>query len=189
MASACSGNPPQPGAGDAELGPGTREAIVRQFGDDLARLDLRVTRAGLVAAPGQREYTPAGRHLAVYVEPRGRADLETYVAGMEQVAKIFLPEVFDRLPRIESFDVCQEPPPGVDDSPEPRGLTQVTLSRQQARAVDWEEVDLAGMVASSLRQPSGMILAVAPEVAATRAWGRTLEKAGAGPSPRPPPPS
>lgn len=53
--------------------------------------------------------------------------------------------------KLESFDVCQEPPPGVDDRPEPATVTKVDVQRQGSAAVDWGRIDLVGLLVASGR--------------------------------------
>ena len=163
--------------------PGSKDGIQRAFGPELEPLGLRLTRAGRVAQPGARGYVPDGRHLAVYVEPKGPTDMDGYAVNVERVAKVFLPEVFDRLPGVDSFDVCQEPPPGVDDREEPRTLTQLLITRAQAAPIDWEKVRLTDMVISASRYPSGLTLAVAPEVQSSSAWLAAVAEVQAGARP------
>ncbi len=179
LGTACSSGS-EKGAGEAP--PGSKEDVAKAFGPAVDELGLRITRAGLVARFGQRGYTASGRHLAVYVEPKGPLGNDGYVANLVPLARAFLPEVFDRFPHIETFDVCQEPPPGVDDRPEPRTFTQLVVHRDQAQALDWQRLDAASLMAASRRAPSQLVLGGAPEVLSSPAWARASAQAV---SPRP----
>ncbi|HSH61540.1 MAG TPA: hypothetical protein VK988_18220 [Acidimicrobiales bacterium] len=134
-------------------GPSRSErALVGEFGPAVERLGLRITRAGLVKRFGVGGYDENGRHLAFYVEPVGPAEAGAYVTNLDRLAKVFLPEAFDRLPQIDSFDVCQEPP-GVDDREQPQVVTQFLINRAQAASIDWETVDLETMLVAAIRAP------------------------------------
>jgi hypothetical protein len=128
----------------APLPPASRKALVALFEEKVERLGLRVTRAALVNSYYERD--PAGTHLAVYVEPIGDYRAEDYVAGTVEVARVFLPFVFERWKDLRSFDVCQEPVPGVDDRKTPPPETQVYATRAGSRLVDWSSVDLSTMI-------------------------------------------
>lgn len=69
---------------------------MREFGAGAEQLGLRITRAGLTKDMGSAGYDENGRHLAIYVEPVGPADTAAYVANVDRLAKVFLPEAFDR---------------------------------------------------------------------------------------------
>jgi hypothetical protein len=168
-------------SGDREPPPGSKAAIEKEFSPVVERLGLRITRAGLARQLGSRDYDPAGRHLAVYVEAVGPVGADVYVANLVPVAQAFLPEVFERFPQIESFDVCQEPPPGVDDRAEPKTWTQVLVTRQQVSAVDYGRLDLGGLLSAAYLPPSRLVLAVVPEVAKSPLWVRAVSQLSAAP--------
>lgn len=132
---------------------------------------------------GSRDYDPAGRHLAVYVEATGPVGADVYVANLVPVAQAFLPEVFERFPQLDSFDVCQEPPPGVDDRAEPRTWTQVLVTRQQVSTVDYDRLDLVGLLRAAYIPPPGMALAVVPGGGEVSSLGPSGEPALIGASP------
>jgi len=164
---------------DRELPPGSRADIEKEFSSAVAKLGLHITRAGLASQLGSRDYDPAGRHLAVYVESDGPVGADVYVANLVPVAQIFLPEVFERFPQIDSFDVCQEPPPGVDDRAEPRSWTQVLVTRRQVPAVDYDRLDLAQLVSAAYLPPPRLSLSVVPEVARSPLWSRAVSQLSA----------
>lgn len=168
-------------SGHREPPPGSKAAIEKEFSPAVERLGLRITRAGLARQLGSRDYDPAGRHLAVYVEAVGHVGADVYVANLVPVAQAFLPEVFARFPQIESFDVCQEPPPGVDDRAEPKTWTQVLVTRQQVSAVDYDRLDLGGLIGAAYLPPPRLVLAVVPEVAKSPLWVRAVSQLSAAP--------
>src|SRR5680860_1291267 len=120
--------------------------LAAMFDDGLERLGLQMTRGALVDTTGGYEESDTGRHLAVYVEPTAEYTTADYTDGIVPSAQVFLPEVFERWDRLETFDVCQEPLPGADDRKEPPPVTQLYVSREEADAIDWETVGLAELV-------------------------------------------
>lgn len=130
-----------------ELPPDDREAVAAMFEPALEDLGLRLTRAGLADSPGSgQDPSLRGRHLALYVEPldadHSAAEyLDTLIAS----ARVFLPAVFERWPDLASMDVCQEPPPGVDDRTAPVPYTVLEMGRDEAAQIDWSTIDLAGL--------------------------------------------
>lgn len=126
------------------LPPSGRDDLVAIFGPKVRRFGLRVTRAALVNAKQQR--SPRGTHLAIYVEPTGDYSEQDYIDGAVDVTRVFLPYVFTRWKGLRSFDVCQEPPPGVDDRLAPVPETQVFATRAGSKLIDWPTVDVAEMV-------------------------------------------
>jgi hypothetical protein len=131
---------------NAQLPPDRRQAIAAPFAAELEQLDLLVTRAAVVdrdtGQPG-----PNATHLAVYVEPTGTYTPDDFAAGLSTVTRVFLPAVFDLWPGLTSFDVCQEPVPGVDDRRVPAPKTQIDISRAVARRIDWDATDLEALLA------------------------------------------
>ncbi len=69
---------------------------------------------------------------------------------------MFLPSVFTRWTGLRSFDVCQEPRPVMDDRESPAPETQVFATRAGSRLVDWPNVDVATMLATSDRQAAAV---------------------------------
>ena len=122
---------------------------MKLLGPRVEPLGLHVTRAALVDSENRRSAT--GTHLAVYVEPDGAYTPAEYLAGTVTVSRVFLPFVFDRWPGLRSFDVCQEPVASADDRSEPPPETQVFVRRRGAGALDWEQADLAALLAESGR--------------------------------------
>jgi hypothetical protein len=134
------------GAGErADLPPATRKELAAIFDEQVEPFGLRVTRAALVNARQERDRS--GDHLAIYVEPTGKYTPQEYIDGVVDVTRVFLPSVFNRWKDLESFDVCQEPLPSVDDSKTPSPKTQVFATRAGNKLVDWSTVDVARLVA------------------------------------------
>jgi len=130
------------GDDDTGLPPRGKAAISAPFERELSDLGLRITRAALVD-PDTGLRGPGATHLAVYVEPTGSAySPDDFADGVVTVSRVFLPSAFERWPGLTSFDVCQEPLPGVDDSPEPAPKTQIAVSRAEADEFDWAGADL-----------------------------------------------
>lgn len=135
---------PQPGE---LLPPNEADTFAALYEEDLRPLGVRLTRSGLVdRTDGKFEYTPEGTHLAIYVEPVGSATTADYVNRIVSVTRVFASTIFDRWPGLETFDVCQEPPPGVDDAPEPTPFTQVDMHRDAAAKITWETATLTDLL-------------------------------------------
>jgi hypothetical protein len=131
-----------------DLPPATRDAIAALFDGKLARLGLRTTRATLQNLETYRS-DPNGRHLAIYVEPTAKSSDARYLTTLVKSARIFLPMVFEEWSGLKSFDICQEPLPGVDDRAEPPPMTQVLVSRKGAGFVHWKRASLEDLVRES----------------------------------------
>jgi len=129
------------------LPPSDRDALAKIFDPLLEPLGLRTTRATLQRLDTYQP-DPKGRHLAIYVEPTGAYSDAEYVANFLAVVRVYLPKVFERWKDLKSFDVCQEPVPGVDDRPEPPPVTQLLANRPAAASIDWKKVTLAGLLAA-----------------------------------------
>ena len=146
--------------------PKNASEIIPLYEDELAELGLLLTpRNGLIDRSNNQYVNSAeGQHLAIYVEPTRARTNQEYVEGILSVTKIFVPDVFDRWPRLESMDVCQEPDPVIDNREEPPPLTQIEFTREQAAAIDWDEVTVADLVARSKSDPPRLRLAVAKKL-------------------------
>lgn len=174
---------PAADAGGDELPPDDYEALAAIFEPALEPLGLRLTRGSLADSPGAGEDPSLrGRHLAVYVEPvsadHGAGDyLDTLITS----ARVFLPGVFETWPGLASMDVCQEPPPGVDDRQVPPPYTVLELGRAEAADVDWATVDLAGLLEA--REAGRVRLFVDDAIVGHPAYGEA-EAAAAARSPR-----
>lgn len=100
---------------------------------------MRLTRASLVEIEG-------GAHLQLYVEPIGPFEPQQYLDSIVPTTAAVVPFIFDEWPALASFDVCQEPAPGVDDSVAPEQVTVVALTRDQAASLNWPDPDLADLM-------------------------------------------
>ena len=132
-----------------------------------SRSAFDLTRGALIDISND-QYVPSndGRHLALYVEPIADYTTEQYVDGFWTISALITPDVFARWPQLESYDICQEPLPSVDDKPEPFPITQINLTRQAAAEIDWEGgdlVDLLVALADQSRCPGGREPRPSPE--------------------------
>ena len=159
------------------LPPNDFDELAERFDPQLEPLGLRLTRGALVDTDGGYEVSDTGRHLAVYVEPTDAYTTADYTEGIVTTAQVFLPVVFDRWDRLETFDVCQEPLPGEDDRREPPPVTQLYVARDEAAAVDWDTVTLTELIAAATPSPRTFRLYVAPEVMADPAYAEAATPA------------
>jgi hypothetical protein len=157
-------------------------SVAERYGPAVEALGLRITRAARYEKLGSRTLSPEGRHLAVYVEPVAGSTTEAYLDRIPRLADVFLPEVFEQLPDLDTVDVCQEPTPDVDDSPEPESVTQLFATRSQAAAIDWSSVSLLELVAASEDHPNRIGLGVGKPVRETAAWQQLRADASPGSS-------
>jgi hypothetical protein len=150
LAPACSSDGDEEGSG-LDLPPNDKAVIAEMFEDELRPLELQLTRGALVDPQPRYRVSDTGRHLALYVEPMGQYTPAQYAEGIVATARIFLPEIFERWSDLETFDICQEPLRGVDDRKEPPPITQLYVTRAEARKIDWSTVGLRDLLAA--RQP------------------------------------
>jgi hypothetical protein len=146
------------------------EAMAVTFGERLAAMGLRITRSRVVEAGRAGSMLPDANHLAVYVEPVESLRLDGYIANIVPLTQLFVPAVFDRWPGVGSFDICQEPSPSEDGSQDPRPMSVVALTREQASAIDWSTVSLGQMVESSRAVPNGLVLSVDERLSRSPDW-------------------
>lgn len=124
---------------EGDLPPASFEELEAIFGPRYEEVGMRLTRASMVELDG-------GPHLQLYVEPPGAFTTEQYVDNIIPTTAAVVPFIFDTWPELASFDVCQEPPPGVDDSVAPEQVTVVALTREQAAGLDWPSPDLSELM-------------------------------------------
>jgi hypothetical protein len=151
-----------------ELPPDDVGTIRRLYEPALATMGLRLTRALLFDTTNDGYGpSPSGTHLALYVEPiddtYSNAD---FVDGLWDTAAVFTPDVFARWSGLESYDICQEPPPGVDDAVEPLPYSQINLTRDIAETIDWATGDTSVLIATA-RTSKDFQLIVAREIRET----------------------
>lgn len=101
-----------------------------------------------------------GHHLALYVAPVTAFSDQRFVDTILPLARAVTPVVFARWPGLNSYDICQEPSPGVDDRPQPESQTVFDVSRRYAAGVPWDRVDLRSLVADSEHHRPGIAVAV-----------------------------
>jgi hypothetical protein len=176
-------------ASTADLPPAARKDLVAIFGPKVKQFGLRVTRAALVDPENKR--SARGTHLAIYVEPTGAYTPQDYIDGTVDVSRVFLPYVFQRWKGLQSFDVCQEPHPEVDDRLSPPPETQIFASRAASKKIDWPTVDVATLVADSnteaaaagAARPVAFSLYVAAHLQLTSAYQSAVGDTTAGSAP------
>ncbi len=98
-----------------------------------ADMGLHLTRASVVQLD-------TGPHLQLYVEPVGGATNEDYISRILPTARVVAPDAFAEYTDLATFDMCQEPPPGVDDSAVPVPVTVLFMTRAQVEDVSWDTV-------------------------------------------------
>jgi hypothetical protein len=140
------------------------------FDPVVAPLGVRVTRAALVSTSTRRP-SPTGRHLAIYVEPVEPGwSYARYADTIVPLTDVLGTSLFDRYSEVESFDVCQEPPPGVDDRREPDTVATVDLTRETWEAIDWDTADLETLLAASLGGQGGLRMVASEALQAEPAY-------------------
>lgn len=164
LVAGCGGDeaPVTPPAGSAAvdgLPPQDPLGVEALFADDLEAMGLRLTdRGGLIDTTGGQYVASAeGDHYALYVEPiRNDYRVADFVDHVVPLAVLVGPELMARYPALASYDICQEPTAAEDDGDAPRPVTQVHFDRALVERVDWETLDLAGLVA--LRDEGGTVV-------------------------------
>lgn len=144
---------------EQQLPPNDIGSLRHLYDPVLEPMGLRLTRGALVDTSND-QYTPSndGTHLALYVEPTGDYSDEQYVTGFWDVTALITPDVFARWPGLQSYDICQEPLPSVDDRPEPFPVTQVNITRQAADTVDWAGGDLVDLLVVARTDPDTQVV-------------------------------
>ena len=137
-------------AAGLDLPPESFEDLQRTFAPRFDALGMTLTRASVVELD-------TGPHIQLYVEPPGPLSTEEYVTNIVPTTAAVVPFIFDEWADLASFDVCQEPPPGVDDSVSPEQVTVVALTRQQAADLAWPEPELADLMGAVRGATSGEV--------------------------------
>ncbi|MCU0310577.1 MAG: hypothetical protein MUE36_06515 [Acidimicrobiales bacterium] len=174
-----------PIAADQELPPQDLSSIREVYDEALATMGLTLTRGALIDLSGGRyEPSPDGRHLALYVEPIAGRTAEEYAEAAWTLSALVTPDVFARWSGLDSYDICQEPLPEVDPSPEPSPVTQLNLTREAASRVDWTNGDLTSLLVAA-RQSDDLRMYVNREMRETATYSAANDEAraltGAGP--------
>ena len=164
---------------EGSLPPPTALELEPLYGDALEAIGMQLTdRGGTIdRSGGGYVASPAGTHLALYVEPIDDRTTEEYIEGIRGVALVFS-DIFDRWPALESYDVCQEPPdPDGNQGPEPLPVTQIELTREESDAIDWANVTVVDLVRGSLATPAELALRVSSELANDPAYEAIVDEA------------
>jgi hypothetical protein len=176
-AAACSSGSGDGGSNAHALPPNDKAAIERVFAPALDRLGVRLTRGALVDLQTGKP-SATGKHLAVYVEPKGDYAADDYARGTVRTLRAFIPAAFERWGGLTSFDICQEPLPAVDARPEPPPVTKVDLTKEAARKMRWDGLDLAGLLRDAKRLGSNALTVYAkPDVRQTSVYQDATMKA------------
>jgi hypothetical protein len=182
-AAACSSGSGDGSSNAHALPPNDKAAIERVFAPALDRLGVRLTRAALIDLQTGKP-SANGKHLAVYVEPRGDYVAEDYARGTVRTLRAFMPAAFERWGGLTSFDICQEPLPAIDARPEPPPVTKVDLTKAAARKMRWSQLDLARLLRDAKRLGSNALTVYAkPDVRQTSLYQDAAMKANTAGSP------
>ena len=155
-------------------------ALEPLYRDALREIGLVLTtRGGLIDRSGDGYRKSAdGTHLALYLEPAGARSTVEYVDGIAEASRVFLPDVFERWPDLESFDVCQEPAPDPQEPKDPPPVTQIEVTREQAAAVDWRSVTVRDIARAASDDPKRLKLVVSKALHASDAYVNATSAGG-----------
>lgn len=126
-----------------DLPPHELDDLAAIFDPIVAPLGYEVTRGSLIVR-STYVVDPGGDHLALYLAPLTGLSDDEYAADLPRIAAVLIPMVFERWSGLSSFDVCQEPFGATEQTPP--SLTIVDLDRDAAASVEWEGIDLAGLI-------------------------------------------
>jgi hypothetical protein len=125
--------------GVAGLPPRTFDGLTAIYQPMVEPYGMRLTRGAVIRLP-------TGPHLQLYVEPTGTAiSSQDYLDRVVALTKLTAPDIFASYSGVATFDICQEPPPGVDDRVDPVPITVVFLTRGQVERVSWDTVTLKAL--------------------------------------------
>lgn len=154
----------------ALLPPYEQDDLAALFDPVLAPLGYQVTRASLIDR-STNQVDPEGDHLAIYLAPLNDTSPDQFAADFPSLVGVFLPFVFNRWPLLRSFDFSQEPFGLANDAPP--SLTTIDLTRDAAAGVDWEGLDLAGIIA--LNKRSGISVWARTAVRESAIWRQAAD--------------
>lgn len=159
--------------------PGDADALAELVDPLVEDLGLHFTRGSLTIRDEGYVPSPDGDHLALYVEPIDETsyDADDYAEAIGTLAAAVTPFVFDTYGALNSYDICQEPPPAIDDSEAPAPYTQIDLSRDQYERVDWSSIDTAGVIAESERPDDPVFLHVTEPIEAAETYAAARAEA------------
>lgn len=140
---------------------------------------LVLTRGALIdRSDGGYETSDTGTHLALYVEPTGEQTDEEYLDLLVDTTARVTPQVFSEWGSVETYDICQEPLPEVDDREEPVPVTQVEITREAAADIDFEALDLAELLAIANTEVDPPVrVYVDPTLKELPAWQAAVDEA------------
>lgn len=140
---------------------------------------LVLTRGALIdRSDGGYETSDTGTHLALYVEPTGDQTDEEYLDLLVDTTARVTPQVFSEWGSVETYDICQEPLPEVDDREEPVPVTQVEITREAAADIDFEALDLAELLAIANTEVDPPVrVYVDPTLKELPAWQAAVDQA------------
>lgn len=140
---------------------------------------LVLTRGALIdRSDGGYETSDTGTHLALYVEPTGDQTDEQYLDLLVDTTARVTPQVFSEWGSVETYDICQEPLPEVDDREEPVPVTQVEITREAAADIDFEALDLAELLAIANTEVDPPVrVYVDPTLKELPAWQAAVDEA------------
>ncbi|WP_436794399.1 hypothetical protein [Actinospongicola halichondriae] len=157
------------------------DALKELFDPFFEPLGQKVTRIGLYDLTLGFERSDEGDHVAIYVEPidpDGEGwDTAHYIEMLAPGMAACTPFIFDTWSGVNSMDLCQEPPQSVAPEPEPPIETQVQLSRADSAFIDWDDVELADLIAARLRSPQTARVAASDEIEQHPDWIAATEAA------------
>lgn len=149
------------GALDGDLPPIDPLALEPLYGEPLAAAGVELTdRGGLIDRTEGYEVSAEGTHLALYVSPIGDRSDEEYVDGIVELARVFLMDVFERWPTLESFDICQELSEDQVEDDYVRPVTQIDISREAASVIDWEHATLVDLYTAAAEDDEVTVRAI-----------------------------
>lgn len=161
LASSCATDAAEP----ALLPPYERADLAALFDPLVNPLGYQVTRASLIDR-STYEVDPSGGHLAIYVAPTSDISADRFAEDFVGLVQVFLPFVFAEWPKLNSFDVCQEPFDSTDTTPP--SLTIIDLTREAAAGVAWETLDLGGII--DLNERVGISVFARRQVRESATW-------------------
>lgn len=149
---------------DGDLPPVDPLALAALYGDALEARGVELTdRGGLIDRTDGYEVSADGTHLALYVAPIGERTEQQYIDGIAELARVFLTDVFERWPGLETFDICQERSSEQVEKGYVATVTQIDISREVAETIAWSNASLADLYESELTE-DGFTMAVFGEL-------------------------
>ena len=169
---------PSPDATSSAFPPSDVDELAAIFDPLLEPYGLTTTRANLLETTAPYEPSPTGRFLGLYVEPTGPYASSDYIQNIVPTARVVIVAAFERWPGIAIVDLCQEPPPGVNDEEAPPPETQVQISRDASAGLDWSELELADLIAEADDNDSDpFVVRVSARLADDPIWQEAVEAA------------